>query len=242
MLMGASPVVVVHQVVADVPFCFLEIQISRLWDPFCLQASEYPLHGGVIPAVAATAHALGYPITPQPLPKFPTGILATLIAVKQHSPWAASLLISHIKGFHHQISIRLIGQSPTNHPPSTEIEYHRQVMPATAGPDVGDITAPSVVGLRNCKLTRQQIRDVWSLIRCRFIGMRAWLLRYQTRFFHQATYLESTNLMPQLTQARHQGAATSRVPTLLEQASHFAPLLQPFAIYMALACQVLIKG
>ena len=108
MLMWATPVVVIHQVIADIPFCILKTHVSRCRDPLRFQASEQPLHWGIIPAVTPSTHALGDPVAPQPLSELTTGVLATLVTVKQDIAGTASLLICHVQGLNSQVGIRLI--------------------------------------------------------------------------------------------------------------------------------------
>ena len=108
MLVWTPPVVVIHQVVADISFGLLETHVSRCWDPLRFQASEQPLHWGIIPAVTPSTHALGDPVAPQPLSELTTGVLATLVTVKQDIAGTASLLVCHVQGFNSQVGIRFI--------------------------------------------------------------------------------------------------------------------------------------
>ncbi|AMQ42439.1 hypothetical protein AMS64_08660 [Aeromonas veronii] len=80
-------------------------------------------------------------------------------------------------------------------------------MPATTGPDVGDIATPHLIGLLDIKFAGQQIGNVRSFRPSDLIAMSARLFGYQIGFLHQVTYFESTNLIPQLPHHRHQGTA-----------------------------------
>lgn len=103
MLMWTPPVVVIHQVITDIPFRLPHAHISHSRNPLRFKTSEQPLHRGVIPTVATPTHALGHAIAPQSLPKCPAAISAALVGVKQYTRWATSLLIGHLQRFDCQL-------------------------------------------------------------------------------------------------------------------------------------------
>ena len=90
-------------------------------------------------------------------------------------------------------------------------------MPFTLCPDEGDITAPDPVGFGGIKLTIQCVWNAGPLDRCFFAGMRARLLADQHQFPHQATHLETTDLLTIFLHHRHDTAAASSAGTLDEQ-------------------------
>lgn len=194
--MRAQPVVVIHQVVADIPLGFPQAHVPRGRKPFRLEAPEQPLHRRVIPAVATPTHALGHAIAPQPLPKYPAAVLAALVGVKQHARRAAPLLIRHVERFHDQLSIRPAGHRPAHDPPGVEVEHRGQVMPAATCPYISDVAAPHLIGLLDIKFTRQKIGNILSFRPRDLLTMSSRLFGDQPGFLHQATHLEPTNLMP----------------------------------------------
>ncbi|KRW64394.1 hypothetical protein AO724_01760 [Aeromonas allosaccharophila] len=122
-----------------------------------------------------------------------------------------------------------------------QVEHCGQVMPTTTGPDVGDIATPHLIGLRDIKFAGQQIGNVRSFRPCHLITVCARLFGCQPGFFHQVTYFESTNLIPQLPHHQHQGAAACRVPALFEQPAQLAALLYPLTVNRPLASQIIVK-
>lgn len=72
-----------HQVMTDVPLRLSCSRVACRRYPFCLQAVKQTLHRGIVPAVAASTHALLHPVAPQPLSEQTTDILAALIRVER---------------------------------------------------------------------------------------------------------------------------------------------------------------
>ena len=81
--MRADPVVVMHQVLADISLSLLGSYVASGRYPLCFQAAKYPFHRRIIPAVSSATHALAHAVTPQPLAKVAAALLRPLIRVKQ---------------------------------------------------------------------------------------------------------------------------------------------------------------
>ena len=90
-------------------------------------------------------------------------------------------------------------------------------MPFSLRPDVGNVTAPNLVWLGNIEFTIQCIWNVRPLDRCFFVGMRARLLADQPQFPHQASHLETPDLLAIILHHRHDTSAASSVSALGEQ-------------------------
>ena len=73
--MRSNPVVVMHQVLADVSLSLLAVHVASGRYPLCFQAAKYPFHRR-IPAVSSATHAMAHAVTPQPLAKVAAAILA----------------------------------------------------------------------------------------------------------------------------------------------------------------------
>lgn len=155
----------------DVSVRFLSPHVAHGRYPFSFQTAKHALHRRVIPTVSTTAHALEHAVTPQPLAKLTTAVLRALIRVKQQSLRPATLLVSHVQSFDHQVRVRFARQRPAHNSARVEIEHDSQVMPFPLSPDVGDIATPDMVGCRHFKLSIQDVRNIWSLNRRLFVGM-----------------------------------------------------------------------
>ena len=83
--MKSDPVVVMHQVLANVSLSLVAAHVARGWYRLCFQAAKTPLHRRTIPAVSSAAHSLTHAVTPQPLAK---------VAL----PYWANLSLSEIAG------------------------------------------------------------------------------------------------------------------------------------------------
>src|SRR5690606_4103471 len=103
--MWPQPVIAMHQVMADVPLRLSGSHVACRRYPFCFQAAKQPLHRSVVPAVAASTHALLHAVAPQPLPEQAAGVLAALVGVKHHLLRPTALLMGHIKRTGSQLRI-----------------------------------------------------------------------------------------------------------------------------------------
>src|SRR3569833_4612130 len=63
-LMRPLPVVPVHQIMADIPMCLLSAGITETRNPFRIEAAKQPLRRRIVPAIAASAHALLHAFSP----------------------------------------------------------------------------------------------------------------------------------------------------------------------------------
>ncbi|MCY1367800.1 hypothetical protein D9M69_547480 [compost metagenome] len=78
-------VVVVGQVAQYISLYFGLAGVTRSRYPFGFEAPEETLHRGVVPAIAATTHAVADSMPPEQLSKFLTAVVAALVGVKQHT-------------------------------------------------------------------------------------------------------------------------------------------------------------
>ena len=95
--MGSYPVVMIHQVLANVSLSLLSGQVARDRYPLCFQAAKHPLHRRIIPAVASAAHALAHAVAPQSLAELTATILRSLIGVKQQPLGLSTLFVRHVQ-------------------------------------------------------------------------------------------------------------------------------------------------
>lgn len=87
-------VVVIRQVAQHISLSLPLAGIAMLRHPFRFQASEKALHRGVVPAVAAAAHALLDTVAPEHLAELNAGVVATLVRVKHQLLRATSGLVN----------------------------------------------------------------------------------------------------------------------------------------------------
>ncbi len=57
-------VVIAAQILCDIPYGIMDIQIPFRGNPFTLQAAKDSLHWGIIPAISPSAHALDDFVSP----------------------------------------------------------------------------------------------------------------------------------------------------------------------------------
>src|SRR3569832_2384613 len=105
--MRPLPVVPVHQIMADIPMCLLNTRKTKTQKPNQKETAKQPLHRRIVPAIAASAHALLHAITPMLLTEGAAEILDALIRMKQDTRWSASLFVGEVERFGDQSRIRL---------------------------------------------------------------------------------------------------------------------------------------
>jgi hypothetical protein len=199
---------------------FRRRRVARARHPLRFQAAKQAFHRGIISTVSAPTHALLNPVTPQPLPELPAGVLPTLVGMEHQPRWSPALLKGHIQCLHHQVGIGPRRECPTDDPACEQIQYRRQIMPTSLRPQIGDVATPDLVLRRHIELPIKVIRDINSFDRCSLICMTAWLLTDQPELFHQATDFEATNRSTLLAQHPHNAAAACRTAALHKQLVH----------------------
>ena len=86
--MRSHGLIIAPDIISNGAFNLSDILITTFWHPFCFKASKESFGWGVIPTVSATAHALRHTITTDHGFSEPcTGVMVSLIRVKQHSNW-----------------------------------------------------------------------------------------------------------------------------------------------------------
>ena len=193
--MRSNPVAVMHQILADVSLSVLAGHVASVRYPLCFQAAKHPFLRRIIPAVFSAIHALAHAVTPQPLAKVAAAILRSLIRVKQYPLRLATLLVSHLQRFDHEVCIRLCGSRAAHHSASGKLQHNRQVVPFPLCPDVGDVATPDLVGRFDIELSVQDIRDIRPLDCRLFIGVWSRLFADQFQFTHQPAHLETSNFL-----------------------------------------------
>ena len=76
-------------------------------DALNLQRTVDRFHRGVVPTISLATHALAHAVAPRSLAELTAAILRSLVGVEQYSLRFATLFVSHVQRFDHQVSIRL---------------------------------------------------------------------------------------------------------------------------------------
>ena len=64
----------------------------------------------------------------------------------------------HVQGADRQILLHPVADGPADHPARMEVQNDRQIDPAFACPDTGDVACPLLVGLARSEVLLQEIR------------------------------------------------------------------------------------
>src|SRR6202451_285748 len=169
--LGAGIVAGVENVVADQLF---------------LQCREEAFGHGVVPTVALAAHALTYPVSPEPTAEGVAGVLRAAVAMEDELQLRSPKPHRGSQGVAHERCRHALGQAPANNLARVKVQDDRQVHPALARPDVRDVADPYRVGLLGMEVSLEQVgRNRQRVIR---VGRRLVLASAfgsQTRFAHQ---------------------------------------------------------
>ena len=94
-------------------------------------------------------------------------ILAASVAVMDASLRWPAQGDRHVQGADRQVFLHTVADGPTDHPTGMEVQNDRQIDPAFARPDIGDVPGPLLVGLaRREVLARRRfgaMLNLWSL-------------------------------------------------------------------------------
>ena len=95
-------------------------------------------------------------------------VLAATVAVENAARRRGAKRDGHFQRPDRQIAFHAITDSPADHAPGMQIQDHRQIKPALAGPDIADVTRPFLVGPVGGEVALQQVwRDVEGVIAVR---------------------------------------------------------------------------
>jgi hypothetical protein len=124
---------------------------------FGLQLAEETLGRGIVPAVAATAHALPDPEKRQAVAEGAGGVLAAAIAVKDQLAAGAAMGDGHVESLQDQFRPHVVGHRPTDDLARKEVEDRADVEPPFVGRNVGDVGDPLLVRPRRREITVQEV-------------------------------------------------------------------------------------
>ena len=95
-------------------------------------------------------------------------ILATSIRVMNASLGWPAQGNGHVQGADRQALLHAIADGPADHPARMQIENDRQIDPAFARPDMGDVARPFLVGMARSEVLLQKVRrDVERMVAVR---------------------------------------------------------------------------
>lgn len=87
-------------------------------------------------------------------------ILAALIGVRQNSDGLAALQKRHIQRVDCQLGMHRWLQGLVHLAAYILTQHYRHILPASFGPEVGDLSTPDLIRPRGLKVTLEMIRDV----------------------------------------------------------------------------------
>lgn len=70
------------------------------------------------------------------------GVVAALVGVVDHPARRATALDGHLQGFDHEFAPQVRHHGPPDHPPTPDMQNHRQVKEPRPGGHVGDVGDP----------------------------------------------------------------------------------------------------
>ena len=141
---------------------------GRVVDQLDLEGREEALGDGVVPAIAPAAHTAGDPVLRQHPLVVAAGILTSAIRMMQQARRRAPAGQRQAERVEGEVVGDALAHRPADGEARAEIEDHRQVEPALARRDVGDVGHPRLVGHGPLELSRQDVgRDRKRVTRVR---------------------------------------------------------------------------
>lgn len=125
--------------------------------PFSLQRGEEALHGGVVPAVAAPAHAADNAVVAQQALEVLAGVLAALVRVVQQLVGLAAPPQRHQQGVADQLRRHRAAHRPADDAPRVQIQHCRHEEPAFCRPEIGEVGHPFAVRRVGLELPLQHV-------------------------------------------------------------------------------------
>ncbi len=126
--------------------------------PLQLQRREEALHRRIVPAIAPAAHAAGDVLLGQQPLKLLAAVLAALVRVVHQRLGLAAAPDGHHQRIEHELGGHLRAHRPADGAAAEEIQDDRQIQPAFAGADVGEVGDPLLVGAGGLKLPVEHVR------------------------------------------------------------------------------------
>ncbi len=190
------------------------------------QRGEERLSHYVVPAISLAIHARHEAEARERAPEVVARVLIASVRVEQHASMSARALPGVQEGLLDQVIRHAVAEAVTQHLSGLDAHHHRQIQPALAGCDIGDITDPRRREARNIELSVEQIlgdrTSVTAVGGTRFgatFGLAA-----QTFFTHQPRHAFGPHGMAHFAQVGHQSGtpigATALDVALLEVTSY----------------------
>src|SRR5712692_1803337 len=130
---------------------------SRVVDELDLQRCEEALGDGVVPAIALPAHAADDPVLRQHPLVVAAGVLTAAIRMMQQARRGAAAGQRHPEGVEGEVVRDALAHRPAYGEARAEIEDHRQVEPALARRNVGDVGDPRLIRFGPLELPGQDV-------------------------------------------------------------------------------------
>ena len=150
-------VVEADDIVRDVPSSLGVVGVVALPDPLHLQVQEEALHHCVVPAVSFAAHARACAMAGQQRAVGFAGVLAASIRVDDQPGRRPALGDGHPQSGTDQLGRHARGHRPADDLAREQVHHHRQIQPAAAGTQVGNVGDPCLVRARGVELPVQHI-------------------------------------------------------------------------------------
>ena len=134
-------------------------------DEFSLQGFEEAFDGGIVVAIAFSAHRYLEPMPAQHLLIVVSTVLRSAICVMNAAWWRPSDRDGHAQRTQRQILLYAIADGPPNDAPGEKVNDHSQINPPLARPDIGDVACALLVRPARSEVLLQEIRrDVEGVI------------------------------------------------------------------------------
>ena len=149
-----SLVIVKADVIKHIRTRLLVAPVVGQINTFRLQRSEETLHRCIIPAVPGAGVAWHYSMPLQQCLVVKGTVLTTSVRMQNHLSRRLATCHSHRQGCMYQFLLHSVMHCPAHDSPGVQAQYHRQIQPPFASPDIGHIRHPALIDVTSSNVTQ----------------------------------------------------------------------------------------
>jgi len=110
-------------------------------EQLAFKGGEKALAHRIVEAITDRTHRGSQPSLPAAHPEGDRRVLRALVGMMDH-PGGPALRQRHVQGFEHQLGARMSLHRPAHDPAAEGVQHYREILEASPGRDIGDVSHP----------------------------------------------------------------------------------------------------